>query len=398
MSESAHAASCLLPAREKKIYSTSILKAARHFSGVRAREKVLDLVDALQREPGITVVAALDGEDHVVGLVRRDHLFDLVGKPFGRDVLSRSLVSDIAEKAITIDAESELFSIAESVLHGTDDPGTMYFPLTDGEGVFLGILGSQDLANYLSRMTSEDIRLAGQLQDRLMSGRELMGGKGWTMEAWSRSAKGVGGDFYFSRMLDDGRLFFALCDVSGKGVAASIIVAMVWGMLQMYEFSAGLEDLLVRINEAIISNFHLEKYLTGIFMIYDPATCLLSSADMGHSHSFLLRDGKAFPLRGKQANLPVGIEHEIKPKVYSWRLRPGDRLVAYSDGITEQENTEGGEFGERRFVFLASRAFSRGDRLSIVLPVDFDAFRGRTPQQDDMTFIALGVDAEETGA
>jgi sigma-B regulation protein RsbU (phosphoserine phosphatase) len=262
----------------------------------------------------------------------------------------------------------------------------------DAAGVFLGTLGSQDLANYLSRMTSEDIRLAGQLQDRLMAGKDLTGGAGWFMEAWSRSAKGVGGDFYFSRLLPDGRAFLALCDVSGKGVAASLIVAMVWGMLQMYDFASGLEELLVRINESVIATFHLEKYLTGIFMIYEPKKRTLEVADMGHSHAFLLRAGKAYPLRGRQSNLPVGIEHEIKPRISAWSLEPGDLLVAYSDGITEQENPEGQEFGERRFAALVARAAKANERFQAFLPRAFDAWRGATPQQDDMTFLAMNIE------
>ncbi|MDA8411157.1 MAG: SpoIIE family protein phosphatase [Treponema sp.] len=395
MTESPAQASCLITAPEKRIYSTSILRAARHFRAARESTPVLSLIAAFQEEPETVVVAVLDMEDRVTGIVRRDHLFDLVGKPFGRDLLKRAPISEVAEHASVIDAQAELFGIAESVLHGVDDPGTLYFPLVDGSGHFLGILGSQDLANFLSRMTSEDIRLAGQLQDRLMAGKELTGGTGWFMEAWSRSAKGVGGDFYFSRLLPDGRAFLALCDVSGKGVAASLIVAMVWGMLQMYDFSSGLEELLVRINESVIASFHLEKYLTGIFMIYEASTRRLLVADMGHSHAFLFRGGKAYPLRGKQSNLPVGIEHEIKPLISVWNLKAGDLLVAYSDGITEQENPEGEEFGERRFASLVARASRAKERLQAFLPRAFDAWRDGTPQQDDMTFLAMAVEESE---
>jgi len=392
MTDIAAGVSCLVTAPEKRIYSTSILRAARHFKAVRRTTPVLALVAALQADPDTLVVAVIDEADRVTGLVRRDHLFDLVGKPFGLDVLKRAPVSEVAEPVSPIDAQAELFGIAESVLHGTSDPGTSYFPLVDSDGSFLGILGSQDLANYLSRMTSEDIRLAGQLQDRLMAGKELTGGPGWFMEAWSRSAKGVGGDFYFSRLLPEDRAFFALCDVSGKGVAASLIVAMVWGMLQMYDFASGLEELLVRINESVIATFHLEKYLTGIFMIYESAQRRLLVADMGHSHAFLFRSGKAYPLRGGQTNLPVGIEHEIKPVINTWNLKSSDLLVVYSDGITEQENPEGQEFGERRFAALVSRISKANERLSARLPRAFDTWRSGTPQQDDMTFMAMTIE------
>jgi sigma-B regulation protein RsbU (phosphoserine phosphatase) len=93
----------------------------------------------------------------------------------------------------------------------------------------------------------------------------------------------------------------------------------------------------------------------------------------------------------------VGIEPDIHPQVLSWSLEDGDRLLVYSDGMLEQENAEGEEFGERRFVTQAARAFTSGDRLARRLPEVLDAWRGRTPQQDDMTFMALSIGEPVSG-
>ena len=136
MTETLPKASCLISAPEKRIYSTSILRAARHFRAIRETTPVMSLIAAFQEEPETVVVAVIDGKDRVTGIVRRDHLFDLVGKPFGRHVLKRAPVSELAEPASSIDAQAELFGIAESVLHGTADPGTQFFPLVDGDASF----------------------------------------------------------------------------------------------------------------------------------------------------------------------------------------------------------------------------------------------------------------------
>jgi phosphoserine phosphatase RsbU/P len=375
-----------------RMYSSSALHAARYFHFARDDAGVLALADEFQEEQGLPAVAVLDGRGRALGIVRKDRLFALLGKPFGRDVLAKSRVSEIVEEVPSFDAHVALFAVAGSMLPG----GGEYCLLLGPGGRFLGLLASQDLANYLSRMTQEDIELAGRLQERLMGydGRDAAGppgAEGRRLEAWSRPAKGVGGDFYFSKELPDGRLFLALCDVSGKGVAASLIVSMVWGMLTMFDYGRGLRELVLGINESIVATFHMEKYLTGIFLIFDPAERRLLAADMGHSHAVLFRAGKPRSLKGPRGNLPVGVEAELDPAIYPYRLQAGDELLVYSDGLIEQEDPGGKEFGERRLVGTAAAAIARGEQLREAIPAALDEHRGATPQQDDMSFILLSV-------
>src|SRR6185369_14741718 len=152
----------------------------------------------------------------------------------------------------------------------------------------------------------------------------------------------------------------ALGDVSGKGVAASVLTSLLWGVLQFYDYRKGLKRLLAQVNEALIRTFHLEKYLTGVFTIFDPVTRELTLADMGHGHSWLVRGGKARPLRfqgpsgASGMNLPLGIDLGLEPQVYRLKLRPGDLLCLYTDGLTEQESPAGQEFSETTVVHLAT--------------------------------------------
>jgi phosphoserine phosphatase RsbU/P len=394
-----------------RMYSSSALHAARHFCYAEADALVLDLADELGRRPELPAVAIVDGGGRPAGIVEREKLFGLLGKSFGREVLGRSRVLELSEEVPVFDAHTDLFAVAGMLLAGGDE----YCLLSGPGGAFLGLLASQDLANYLSRMTQDDIELAGKLQERLL-GAASEGEKGaeasYLVEAWSRPAKGVGGDFYFTKALPDGRLFLALCDVSGKGVAASLIVSMVWGMLTMFDYGRGLSELVVGINESIVTTFHMEKYLTGVFLIYDPEGRRLAYADMGHSHAALFRSGRPRTLKGPRGNLPVGVEAELEPEIYHYRLAAGDRLFIYSDGLIEQEDSSGSEFGERRLVETALIALARGERLREALPAALDRHRGlasvdavasvdaatattvataTTPQQDDMSFLLLSV-------
>jgi len=383
--------SILQRAEEVRLYSSSALHAARHFLFARSDASLLALADEFQRSDDLPAVAVADaGSGAATGILRRDRLFALLGKPFGREVLRKSAVGEFVEEVPVFDAHADLFAVAERMLPDGGD----YCLLAGPGGRFLGLLASQDLANYLSRMTQEDIDLAGRIQERLLRSESDAGAIGALtrgFEAWSRPAKGVGGDFYFSKELPDGRVFATLCDVSGKGVAASLIVSMVWGMLTMFDFSRGLRELIVGLNDSIVATFHMEKYLTGVFLVFDPAKRRLLLADMGHSHAVLYREGRPLSLKGPRGNLPIGVEPDLEPAIYPYRLEEGDELFVYSDGLVEQEDPAGAEFGERHLIVAAAGSLARGERLREALPRAIDAHRGSTPQQDDMSFILLSV-------
>jgi sigma-B regulation protein RsbU (phosphoserine phosphatase) len=246
-------------------------------------------------------------------------------------------------------------------------------------------------------MTQDDVELAGNLQERLVAGSERFDRPGFRGEAWSRPAKGVGGDLWFARPLAGERSFLALCDISGKGVAASLVVAMVWGMLRAFDLGRGLPALLAELNDAVLSSFHTEKYLTGVFLVVEPRAGRVLLADMGHAHVALLRGGRAQAVRTPRANLPLGIERDIEPAVFSLPLLPGDGLLVYSDGIPEQENPDGEEFGEAGLLGRSAAILAAGGDLGRELPTLFDAHRAGSPQQDDMTFLWLETRRGEGG-
>ena len=386
MSASERHAFLITEAEAARDYGTTVLRAARHRHCAPREAGATALADELGRRPEIEVLALLDAEGRPEGRVSREGLFALLGKPFGREVLGRTRAWEIAERAPLLDAHSGLFSAGARA--GGEAP---YRILVDAEGRFRAILSSRDLAEHLSRITEDDIELAGRIQERLEEGNEAVGGEGYRFVAWPRPSKGVGGDFWFSKRLEDGSAFVALCDVSGKGVAASLVVSLVWGMLRMHDYGKGLASLLVALNEALVATFHLEKYLTGFFCVFDPRSGALEAADMGHSHALVLREGKARRLKAPERNLPIGVEPELRPAIASWRLRSGDALLVYSDGLSEQENPAGEEFGERRLAACALAALARGESLREALPAALDRHRGTTPQQDDMSFMLLNL-------
>lgn len=388
----------LSQANPQRRYSNAILNMAKYLWYVSESVKVLELTDELQLFPEILVFGVVDSKGKYRGLIERDTLFTLVGKPFGREVLQRSLIKELMQYVDPFDARMNFLNVAqhlheideassrEAEIKGPDKKIARYFPLVDEHGQFQGIFSRYDLNEYLAAITRNDIELAGRIQERLLSNRGMKNDS-YSIFGWSRSAKGVGGDFFYMQEIHSGMLFATLCDVSGKGVSASLIVSMLWGMLRTYDFRRGLRDLIVTINKAIVSTFHMEKYLTGFFMFFDQEQSKLLCADMGHSHVYLIRGNQVKAIKGRLLNLPIGVDVDIVPSLMGIPLQKGDRLLVYTDGITEQVNRSGEEFGEKRLKQLIQTLPRDGNLWSELLPNEIDRFREGVPQQDDMSFL-----------
>jgi len=373
---------------------TSMQALARHRWHVTAGCRVPDLADALQRMPEIRVVAVLDGGDRYLGMVERSALFAMLGKPFGRDVLKRSLVSELMVRTPCIDRDVSVFDLPpDPGSVGARSPDAAFLALQDHDARFAGLVEREDIARFLAEMTRNDIELAARLQERLEASSGLSDESACRVSVFSSPAQGVGGDFHFCRNLPDGRVFATLCDVSGKGVSAAIIVTLAWGILKAFDYRQGMRKLIKLLNSAIVETFHMERYLTGVFLIHDSARKRTVIADMGHSHVSLLRGGRCLPLRSGQANLPVGLDPRLEPRLFSVTLRPGDRLVMHSDGITEQTDADGREFGEERLMALLRSRHDKGiDSILEAIQAESIRFRGPIRQQDDMSCMIISFD------
>ncbi|MDR2143751.1 MAG: SpoIIE family protein phosphatase [Treponema sp.] len=372
-------------------YPNSIQKLARYFRTVLKNETIAALADDLDGERRVPAVCVVDEKLRPLGVVKRDKIFLLLGKRFGRELMGKSRVQEITEEAPVFSGETNILVLSRllsAALKGEEtEKENDYIILTGPGGVFSGMLSFRDLSNYFVDMTNRDIAAASILQERFLANADEPGNRRIQVNAWSVPAKGVGGDFYFIKNLGESRFFAALCDVSGKGISAALVVSMVWGFLRAHTINGGLRNLLIDLNDSIISTFHLEKYLTGFFLICDSAEERLQFADMGHSHGVFIRNQSVHTLEKARVNLPIGVEVDIKPVICRIRIKPADVLFVYTDGITEQDNPQGEEFGDRRLLDLVRECRFDGKKLNGVLPAALDNFRKNTPQRDDMTCL-----------
>jgi sigma-B regulation protein RsbU (phosphoserine phosphatase) len=372
-------------------YPDSIQKLARYFKTVCEDEKISTLADSLDQDRRIAAVCVVDHGRRPRGIVKRDKLFLILGKRFGWDLMAGRMVREVCEEAPVFSGETNILVVSRSLSGAMKkegaETGNDYIVLTGGDGTFTGMLSFQDLSNYFVDMTGRDIDTASLLQERFLANAGETGDPRVRVNAWSLPARGVGGDFYFIKNLGEHLFFAALCDVSGKGISASLVVSMVWGFLRAHTLDRGLGHMLAELNDVMVHTFHLEKYLTGFFLVCDSEKGILRFADMGHSHGAFFRGRIVHNLEKAGANLPIGVELDIRPVICRLRFRPGDALLVYTDGITEQDNPGGEEFGDERLLEIALQCRSGGKGMKELLPPAMEDFRKNVPQLDDMSCL-----------
>jgi sigma-B regulation protein RsbU (phosphoserine phosphatase) len=174
-------------------------------------------------------------------------------------------------------------------------------------------------------------------------------------------ARVVGGDYYDFLSLGPGRLGIVLADISGKGIAAALLMANLQANLRS-QYAVALEDLprlLRSVNRLFYENIPPESYATLIFVDYNAAGSKLRYANCGHNPPLLLRKAKGKDAQ-KETMLEVewlaatstvlGLFPEWECRVNEVDLAPGDTLVLYTDGVTEAMNSTEEEFGKSRLL------------------------------------------------
>ena len=201
-------------------------------------------------------------------------------------------------------------------------------------------------------------------------------------------ARVVGGDYYDFLDLGTGRLGIVLADISGKGIAAALLMANLQANLRS-RCMVAIEDphqLLQSVNRMFFENTPDDSYATLFYADYDDANHCLRYANCGHNPPLLLRASGEIEKLGATATV-LGLFSDWRCKVEKVALGPGDVLVIYTDGITEAPNQAGEEFGESRLLDIvrAHPQANVNEMLSSIL-AEVQQFSGAS-QADDLTLV-----------
>lgn len=200
-------------------------------------------------------------------------------------------------------------------------------------------------------------------------------------------ARQVGGDYYDFLDLGRGRLGLLIGDISGKGIAAAILMANLQANLRSQCAIAldQLERLLCSVNQLFYENTSESSYATLFFGEYDDSTRRLRYVNCGHLPALLLtRDGTLEKLEATTTVL--GLFKDWDCEVGERRLSAGDTLAFYTDGITESFSDGGDEFGERRLID-ALRRYRQESVEGLVNSIVREVQQFSSHQHDDVTLI-----------
>lgn len=213
------------------------------------------------------------------------------------------------------------------------------------------------------------------------------------IHAMLNPAREVGGDLYdFMRMGDC--LHFAIGDVSGKGVPASLMMAITRATLHfMASLDLPLHASLSRINNNVAESNSHGMFVTLFVARIDLKTLRMVFCNAGHNPLVVVPpDGEPYFLKAKN-NLAVGLIEDFPFEAESIDLKPGTRLIAYTDGVTEAENTALEQYGDDRLLQEVGRIDRNMDNKAAVDQIyrSVLAFANGNAQNDDITILSIMV-------
>ncbi len=209
--------------------------------------------------------------------------------------------------------------------------------------------------------------------------------------AFMTPALEVGGDFYDAFLTDDGRLAFAIADVSGKGIASALMMAVGRALLRS---AANLHPdpsrAIASTNDQLCTMNPKELFITAFFGVIDLELGTLTYVNAGHDPPYVIRPNEAPEMIPHTGGIALGVLPELNYAETTIPIDAGTALYLYTDGITEAENSNGQQFGRDRLEEKLAAAPDEGPQaLMDGILIDLRKFTGDAKQFDDITCMAV---------
>lgn len=198
-------------------------------------------------------------------------------------------------------------------------------------------------------------------------------------------AKEIGGDLYDFYVRND-KLFFAIGDVSGKGIPAALVMAMTRSLFRSvtaYEERA--EHIMMRLNEALTEQNDQNMFVTLFLGVLDLTTGKLNYCNAGHNAPILHQR-----FMDVKHNLPLGIQRDFAYEAQQIQMHYNDALFLYTDGLTEAENGKHEQYGEQQMLDkIIALVDSRPREVVEQMYADVKRFVDGAQQSDDLTMLCI---------
>ena len=301
--------------------------------------------------------------------------------------------------------------MAASLSYGKQDLGVLALangpmgaPFSQGDFVVFKSIAEQSafalynaiiysMANEKKRL-DHDLEIARDIQ-RILLPAEAPAINGFEISGINVPARQVSGDYFDYIHVDDERLGVAIADVSGKGVPASLIMAICRSVLRSEAVrNPSPANVLQKVNRQLYPDIKEDMFISMAYLILDQGPNGVTLARAGHDAPLLYKRQSQSVTPIKPRGMVVGIDSgNVFDRItgdFAVSLERDDCLVLYTDGVTEALDTEGNEFGLERTI-QSVRASATDGAQAIIRQVidDVRNFTGSHPQSDDITLIAI---------
>jgi serine phosphatase RsbU (regulator of sigma subunit) len=236
----------------------------------------------------------------------------------------------------------------------------------------------------------QEVELAAEVQ-RLFLPQSDPETEGFEVAGAMHPARVVGGDYYDYLARPDGRMRLVIADVSGKGVAAALLMSATAAAVQLETNEPRkLGDVARHLNNELYALQDDGRFVTVLLGELDPRSGQLKYINCGHNPALLVRGNSGETVWLHASCMPVGMSPEMDCSLEEITLAPGDIMVWYTDGLTEASNRDAKEFGtERLLESVRLHSGGRAREICDHLWRDVAAFTQRDSLDDDLTVMVI---------
>ncbi len=235
-----------------------------------------------------------------------------------------------------------------------------------------------------------ELNIAHKIQEGLLEPPSFRN-QNFEVNAYILAARDIGGDLYDYTILDDGRIYIAIADVSGKGISAALFMSRAITLLKQYaRLGYSPAQILAVFNNTLAAQNPNNLFITAFVALYNPETNELIYSNAGHNYPYIISD-KLIELDGAKGTA-AGIFPNLEYDEISLTLKDGDVVFMYTDGVVEAENNQGSFFGDEALKDEL-RVHIGADTDNIISDVlnKIHTFVDGAPQSDDTTIITMKV-------
>ena len=243
------------------------------------------------------------------------------------------------------------------------------------------------------RIMDEELKTASVIQRRLLPPAPT-GIRGFTFAGANRPCRTVSGDYYDFVVRPGGRVYFAIADVSGKGVTAGLMMAGLQASFRIFcKSDPRPADLVMQLNDALKETLPQSKFVTLFVGRLDTATGIIEYANAGHNPPLWVRSTGVEELA--DTDLVLGVVTRAEYRHRTLQLAAGDSLVLFTDGLTEAENASGEDLQSTQFAQRLKRMHgATADEVTAEVELLVGAHMAEAPLADDVTLVVVSREAQ----